>query len=816
MKKLLFLGALFLAVRGWAVAPVVSPSTPIVNQGSSIQFSADASGSWACSATNSTGGVTACSGSINSGSGLYTAPAAITAQHTYGGMQLLPNNHVYNVRIDSLPVHALNPTWFSAAQIGGSPHWNTDFPINYVTPASPTDTMSFIYTAGNNGSFEIPAFPSAKAEAGWFSALQNRPPDHHVIMVDTMTATFSETYQYFPNCLVTAASVSANVATLTCSKNPINNEFLVGSTVAVGGFTGADTYFSTPSVILTAVTATSLKYALVHANAVATTTGSVTKDLNCYPATTCNSVSGIKYTNNTYLLPQTATDAAGMQLQPLILGLQELEQAVVSSGSINHAFRNTFGIGVEASSFTWPATTFASDGGTIPFGTRLRLKGSFDISSYSTIAKVLLRALQRYGTFNVDGGNEWPMNAEVTRWPKAYYDALDEIIAAGRTFTITNTVLGVNVATITANNDFDNRSQVTITGTSNGSGVFNVQNIRVSSATPTQFSFALVHAPVGTASDSGSAFSALANYMEFVDESSIMVSTDSGKTKYNRELITFTRTSDSVTSSVDVVLNGPAVNLPNDVLYIMAGTPAQQLAAMNNYGGVTWTMTPTVGSLTSGGFYTPPTTVTAATTTIITATSVIASSVAAQMSVTIFPSSGIYVIPSKTVNYTDVAGHVWNARTGFNSPDTLGCCACDNSPSFPAVTDVALWNCQIANTYSGGDTHMDFLVPNGNYQVVYHYGTQFATGGQFFKLSVGSTEVYSNLDPTTVAGGQYKTFTSTSTTVSNNLLSVGIWNMNDAGAPVSSLSIVPNVGTTVIPVRGLSGRGTFSGRGSAR
>lgn len=811
MKKFLAISLIFIPFLAHAVPPIVSPSTPIVNQGGTVQFTANGSGTWACSGTTSTGGVTACSGSINSGTGLYTAPSNVVAQHTYGGMQLLPNNDVYNTRIDSLPVNSNNGTWLTAANIGGSPGWHTDFPINYLTPTGPTESLNFLYTPANNGTFEIPSFPTAKAEDGWFSALQNRPPDHHIIMVDTVTATYSELYQYFPSCVTTGASVTGNVATLICTENPVTNEFIVGSSVVVGGFTGSDTFFNGNPFVITAVNSTSISYALTHANATATTNGSAGKDLNDSTGFV-NSASGIKYTNATYQLPPISTDAAGMQLQPLILGLQEMEQAVNSSGTINHAFRNTFGLGVEASSNVWPATTFASDGGTIPFGVRARLKSNFNISSYSQPGQILLKALQQYGTFNADGGNEWPMNAEKTRWPKTLFDALTEVNTAGKTFTVTHTVLTSNVATITAANDYvANQSLANVSGTTNGSGAFNVSGVVVTSATSTQFQFALVHANIGSASDSGTAFSGLPNYMEFVDESSIMISTASGLTTENREIVKFTRTSDSSTSTVDVVLQGPAVNLPNDAIYAMAGTPAQQLTALNNFGGVTWSMSPAVGSITSGGLYTPSSsTVTAATAT-ITATSVINSSISAQMAITVFPGSGIYAIPSQTVNYTDSFGNTWNARTGVdNLPDNQGCCACDNSAHFPAITDISLFQCVygVSSDYPG-DTHMDFYVPNGTYKVTYNYGTQNPVAGQFFKLTIGSNEIYSNLDPDTLAGGQFQPFTSVNTTVTNNQLSVGVWTMNDAGSPVSSLSIIPSPST--VPIKYLKGSAKFRG-----
>jgi hypothetical protein len=50
-----------------------------------------------------------------------------------------------------------------------------------------------------------------------------------------------------------------------------------------------------------------------------------------------------------------------------------------------------------AISHIWPATTFATDGGTILFGSRFRLKSTFNISGYSRIAQILLTQLKQYG-----------------------------------------------------------------------------------------------------------------------------------------------------------------------------------------------------------------------------------------------------------------------------------------------------------------------------------------------------------------------------------------------------------------------------------
>ena len=710
-----WIAILFLASPSWAVAPVITQSTPIINQGTTFQFTETASeaGTWACSATNSTGGVTSCTGSITSG-GLYTAPSSVTAQHVWGGVQIGPNNDVFNTRIDSMPVSSSNTLYMNTVNQGGVPNWQTVFPMNYVTSAN-TDSMNFYYTTGNNGTFEVPKFPNAQAENGWFDALQLLSGDHHVVMADSTTGNLSEFYQYYPNCITTAASVTGNIATLTCSKNPQANEFLVGSTVSVGGFSGSDTYFNVASTTLTSVNSTSISYKLVHANASASTNGAAGKNWSNDSTGLDNSQGGILYSSMSYLLPtKGTTDAAGMELQPLILGVQEFERAYTKGEDINHAMRLTFGVGYEASASTWPATAFAVDGGTVPFGARVRLKAGYNISGYSPQAQVLLRQLQHYGAFNTDGGQNWPMNAELTRWPKFYYDALTEV-ANGIT----------------------------------------------------------------------------ASSMEFVNESGMMLSTASALTTNNREIITFTRTSDSALAITDVLLQGPALNFQNDAIYIMAGTPATQIPVLNNFGGYSCSMSPSTGTLTSGCLYTPPAVLNVSTTTTITATSLINSSMTATTTLTVFASTGIYVVPSQTSNYTDTLGNTWTARSGIsNVPDNQGCCSCDNESHFSG-TDVSLYECVVGiSSIFGGDTQMNFYVPNGTYQVVYHYGTQDATGTQFIKYAVGSTEILSNSDPSVLAGGQYQFFTSTNTTVTNNLLQVGVYQMNQLGAPVSSLSLV--------------------------
>jgi hypothetical protein len=73
--------------------------------------------------------------------------------------------------------------------------------------------------------------------------------------------------------------------------------------------------------------------------------------------------------------------------------------------------------------------------------------------------------------------------------------------------TITNTALSNNVATYTATNVYSPGQFVSITGTTNGGGVFNVTNQIVVSASATQFTIAIVNANVSSAPDSGTSVS---------------------------------------------------------------------------------------------------------------------------------------------------------------------------------------------------------------------------------------------------------------------------------------------------------------------
>ena len=109
--------------------------------------------------------------------------------------------------------------------------------------------------------------------------------------------------------------------------------------------------------------------------------------------------------NSNELRPRgwTSADAAGL---PILPGLARYDE--VARGVIDHALRFT----VERSRrhYVYPARHFASEltSRRLPsMGQRLRLKKGFDISGFPYQARIVLRALKRYGMIVADNGSDW-------------------------------------------------------------------------------------------------------------------------------------------------------------------------------------------------------------------------------------------------------------------------------------------------------------------------------------------------------------------------------------------------------------------------
>lgn len=608
---------LFLCVAAHAQAPVITPSTPpAVNASGTVQFNCTSNCTslvWTCPG---------CAGSISAG-GLYTAPATIHSQQGWGGYQLLPNDHVYNTRIDSLSVNSNSATWIAASIAGGSVPFSYQFafPTNYITSSTPTVAFTFTDTPGNNGNFQVPTtspYPFMRQETGIYAGA-------------------------------------------CCDR---------------------------------------------HFDAIRTDTGSVQEMYNIFSHGSNQAVSGIIYSNSTFNLANTqgggSTDAAGLYIMPLTLRMQELDHAIATSGTINHALRISIAQGYMSNTFIWPATSAPSDPGTIPFGARFRLKAAYNCGAFTAAGQILCNQLKQYGLIISDGGTDWAATIEYAPWTNP-----------------------------------------------SGAAIFEINNAAIA---PTNF--------------------------EAVDESSLEgYGGASGATPASEHVVA---TASGGTASQFVVLTGVTLNLPKDKVNFQAGSPAVQFSSYiqgSSNTGVTWSMSPTVGTLTSGGLYTPPATSSTVQNTTVTATSSADGTVAASMFLQVLPNLPDGVIRTvgaccgSGADYTDSQGHVW-----YHLSAEDGCIATGSSiGSWPAVTDITLYISQCDFYGSNpGDGRFDIYVPNGTYQIVGKFGDAECNGPgtKLIDIETMGTINYSAVDINVAAGGCYKPIDYTTTaTVANGLLS---------------------------------------------
>jgi len=99
----------------------------------------------------------------------------------------------------------------------------------------------------------------------------------------------------------------------------------------------------------------------------------------------------------------TSADAAGFPISPLLFTADE-----VTAGHIDHAIRFILPNSRVKRGFVRPAThgTNTTGGTSAPlYGVHLRLRADYPIASLPAGARVVARAMQKYGMYHADGGN---------------------------------------------------------------------------------------------------------------------------------------------------------------------------------------------------------------------------------------------------------------------------------------------------------------------------------------------------------------------------------------------------------------------------
>jgi serine/threonine-protein kinase len=118
----------------------------------------------------------------------------------------------------------------------------------------------------------------------------------------------------------------------------------------------------------------------------------------------------------------TSADAAGFPIAPLLFNADE-----VAAGSIDHAIRFVLPNDRVAQGFVRPATHGAYTSGELhmpPYGVHLRLRADYPVERLTSKgAQVVARALQKYGMYHADGGED-TLTAQSDRYTTAKWDGL--------------------------------------------------------------------------------------------------------------------------------------------------------------------------------------------------------------------------------------------------------------------------------------------------------------------------------------------------------------------------------------------------------
>jgi hypothetical protein len=176
----------FLPVLTFAQGIGVTPVAPVAAVGTSVTITADRpvlfrlTGSGSLSTTTGTNTT-------------YTAPATMTASHAIGGCMAAPNDSVFNVRVDNLPLNTNSGSWTPMAIVNGvglSFGWG----INVVDQTAQVAPQQFALTPDLNGApFPVLSPLMQKRENG--SLTTDSTVDHHLLILNQSTCQFYETNQ---------------------------------------------------------------------------------------------------------------------------------------------------------------------------------------------------------------------------------------------------------------------------------------------------------------------------------------------------------------------------------------------------------------------------------------------------------------------------------------------------------------------------------------------------------------------------------------------------------------------------------------------
>ena len=200
-------------------------------------------------------------------------------------------------------------------------------------------------------------------------------------------------------------------------------------------------------------------------------------------------------------------------------------------------------------------------------------------------------------------------------------------------------------------------------------------------------------------------------------------------------------------SSLSVSVAPPSVTL--------SASGTQQLTAVvsgSSNQNVTWSLSPSVGTLVAG-LYQAPSSIATQQTVTVKATSVVDNATFGTATVTLLPSGAFAPIRvnAGAGSYSDSQGQTWSADFGYVG----GGATYSTANAISGTSDPALYQTE---RYNYGTLQYGFAVPNGSYTVTLKFAEiYFNNAGQrVFNIVLNGTTVASNFDVVAQAGGSYR------------------------------------------------------------
>ena len=324
------------------------------------------------------------------------------------GCPILPGNHVFNMRVDGLPV-APNSSAFITT-IGSTTKLHLDLGQTVDPQASDFYGIPFNIVHGNSFTWPSVVFASADPDLTW----DPKPESDCASSVRAVVSPCTTGTAYLP--IPSAPTVEGGTIS-AANQQPYGDHHII--LLDVDTCRLWETYHSyKPS------SGTWNIY------------GSAQFDLRS------NALRPVDW---------SSADAAGFPILPLLLRADE-----ASTGTIKHALRFTIASNHIRPTYVWPARHITTNGMDIaaqpPMGQLFRLKASFVIpASYSTQSKAILQAMKTYGMYIADGGSNWYVTgAPSAAWDDSVFSQVQSV--PGSAFE------AVDISAITSRTGFDANS----------------------------------------------------------------------------------------------------------------------------------------------------------------------------------------------------------------------------------------------------------------------------------------------------------------------------------------------------------------------